>query len=405
VRVEDCDRPGLLGGVAGVDLFGVTEAEARSRLAAMVAHAVAGVARPDTGPAFPGQAFTREPRFPGALPQVWNVPARNPNFTGRAADLRRIADGLAVGPAVTVAAVRGMGGVGKTTLANEYAHVHATDYELVWWVAAEEPTSIPDQFARLADQLGLDPDADRLAAQVHQRLRDVAGWLLVFDNAVTADGIRPWLPPSLLPDGVPGHVVVTTRRRRFGELGAVLDLDVIEPAEAVALMRKRVGDLDEAVAGRIAEELGRLPLAVEQAAAYLDRSAMPGATYLRLLKERAEAVYAGTAAEATIASLWDLSLDSLAEEVPAAAQLLDVCAYLAPEAVPLDLFTAHPEQLPDPLATAVTDELAFAGVVAAIVDYSLAKRSSDHAGDGLQLHRLVQGALRARHRRATSPIP
>ena len=116
-------------------------------------------------------------RFPGALPQVWKVPARNPNFTGRGPDLDKLARALAAGAAVTVHAVHGMGGVGKTQLATEYAHAHATDYDLVWWVAAEEPASIPDQFAALAVRLGLDPIADpeALQAQVHDRLRQRAG--------------------------------------------------------------------------------------------------------------------------------------------------------------------------------------------------------------------------------------
>lgn len=185
--------------------------------------------------------------------------------------IRAIAAALSAGSAVTVAAVRGMGGVGKTALVNEYAHVHATNYDLVWWIAAGQPTLVPDQFVRLADELGLDLDGDpdRLPGQVHQALLDVAGWLLVFDNAETVDDLRAWLPRSLMPPGIPGHVVVTTRRGGLKELGPVMDLDVVDPGEAVALMRKRVPDLDEGVAGEIAEELGRLPLALEQAAAYL----------------------------------------------------------------------------------------------------------------------------------------
>ena len=127
VRVRDCDRPGLLAGVVGVDLFGIAEAEAKARLRRMVAGALAGRAKPAVAPGFPGagRAMPREPRFPGALPRVWKVPARNPNFTGRGPDLERWPRDLAAGSAVTVQSVRGMGGVGKTQLAIEYAHAHA----------------------------------------------------------------------------------------------------------------------------------------------------------------------------------------------------------------------------------------------------------------------------------------
>ena len=209
------------------------------------------------------------PRFPGALPQVWKVPARNPNFTGRGPDLDTLARALAAGSAVTVHSVHGLGGVGKTQLATEYAYAHAGDYDLVWWIAAEEPAAIPDQFAALAARLGLDPPADPevLRAQVHDVLRSVPGWLLIFDNADRAEDIGPWLPGGPLPPGVPGHVIVTTRRGGFAAMGPVLDLDVIDLPDAVRLLRARVPDLGQETGEQIAGELGRLPLALEQAAA------------------------------------------------------------------------------------------------------------------------------------------
>jgi NB-ARC domain len=292
VRVKDCDRPGLLAGVVSVDLFGQAETAAKAPLRRMISAALAGRAKPQAAPAFPGagRAVPREPRFPGALPRVWGrVPARNPNFTGRGPDLDAVARELAAGRAVTVHAVRGMGGVGKTQLAVEYAH--AGDYDVVWWVAAEEPASIPDQFTALAARLGLDTAADpeALRDQVDDALRDVPGWLLIFDNADAARDIAPWLPTGPLPTGLPGHVIVTTRRGGFAALGHVLNLDVIGLADAVRLLRSRAPDLGQDVGEQIAEQLGRLPLALEQAAAYLDRSRLPGREYLELLRRRAAA--------------------------------------------------------------------------------------------------------------------
>jgi TIR domain/NB-ARC domain len=400
VRVEGCDRPGLLGPVVGIDVFGVPEAKARARLRTMVARAVAGRAKPGEKPPFPPsqRAIPHEARFPGALPQVWNIPARNPNFTGRATALSALEAELAASGTMTVTSVRGMGGVGKTQLANEYAHRHAVDYEVVWWIAAEEPALIADQFARLATAMGLEPgqDAEMVRLEVHQRLREVPGWLLIFDNADTADDIRGWLPPALLSPGVPGHVLVTTRRDGFSALGAVYDLDVVDEAEAVKILRARVPHITDEVAGQIAEELGRLPLALEQASAYITRSQRPPADYLRLLRTRAQQLYGrGRVAsrEETIATLWTLSFDRVGQEEPAALQLLAICANMAPVPIPLDLFTAHPDQLSEPLASKVTDDLEFTDVVATIVDYSLAKRETG----GLLLHRLVQGALRLRY--------
>lgn len=403
VRVGDCDRPGLLAGVVGTDVFGCDEGRARGRFRRLVTGAVQGRIRPGSAPAFPGQmvagrAILRQPRFPGALPSVWQVPARNVNFTGRVGDLAELGAALAAGGRVTVQSVRGMGGVGKTQLAVEYAHAHATDYDLVWWVDAEQPALIAGQFAELAVALGMkvDGDPDRVRAAVHAGLRGVPGWLLVFDNAEDVADVKAWLPTPPLPVGVPGHVLVTTRRDRFRPLGRVLDLDVLPLADAVALLRGRHPGLSEPDAVALADELGRLPLALEQAAAFLDRTGIPAVDYLGMLRTR----FADLADRGhpdhhshTVATVWELSLERLTGSAPAAVQLLDICAYLAPEPIPLDLFTGHPDLLPEPLAAAAGDALEFPETVAALVDYSLVKRTTAT----VQVHRLVQAVVRARH--------
>ena len=197
----------------------------------------------------------------------------------------------------------------------------------MWWVAAEESASVPDQFAALAARLGLDPAADPegLQALVHDRLRSVAGWLLIFDNADRAQDIRSWLPTGPMPPGIPGHVIVTTWRGGFAAMGQVLDLDVIGLADAVRMLRARVPDLGQQTGEQIAEELGRLPLALEQAAAWLDRSQMPGTEYLELLRSRGAELYArGEVSDRndTIATLWEISVGRITNEDPAAVQLL-----------------------------------------------------------------------------------
>jgi hypothetical protein len=161
-RVAPADSLGLLSGVVGVDLFSLTEDEAKARLRSMVSAAIAGRAKPSAAPGFPGagRAMPRPARFPGARRQVWNVPARNANFTGRRHDLEAIALGLAAGSTVTVMSIKGLGGVGKSQLVIEYAYAHATDYDVVWWINAAEPASLPDQFAALDKRLGLDQFAD-----------------------------------------------------------------------------------------------------------------------------------------------------------------------------------------------------------------------------------------------------
>ena len=137
-------------------------------------------------------------------------------------------------------------------------------------------------------------------------------------------------------------MIVTTRRGGFAALGRVMELDVIDLPSAVALLRTRVPDLDEDVAQEIAGELGRLPLALEQAAAYLDRSAMPPGTTWACCASRAADLYARgqvSGRHDTIATLWDIALERISREDPAAVVLLELCAYLAPEPIPLDLFS------------------------------------------------------------------
>lgn len=396
VRVSDCERPGLLDQVVSVDLFGIDEHAARHQLRRMVSTAIAGRAKPDKPPSFPGRAIFKEPGFPGDLPEVWRVPPRNPNFTDREPVLERVASELTSGPVVVT--LHGMGGVGKSQLAAEYAYAHATDYDVVWWIAAYEPALLAGQFAALAEQLVPVPITDRpqaLRGQVYDALRSKAGWLLIFDNADTLDGIREWLPAGPLRPGSRGHVLVTTQRSGFAALGRVVDLDVLGVDDAVRLLRTRVSNLTLEVSEQIAEELGRLPLALEQAAAYMDETGIPGEQYLDLFRRRAAEMYGRgkvIGRDETIATLWDLSLGRISGQHPAAVQLLDVCAYLAPEPVPLDLFTSHYKLLPEPLSPAAADPLVFGETVGVLVDYSLARRTAA----ALKLHRLVQGAIRFR---------
>ena len=170
------------------------------RLRDDIAAAVRGRAKPGSPPPFlrTPRAVLVEPRFPGALPEVFTVPGRNPNFAGRETELDTIRAALGAGTAMTVQAVHGLGGVDKTQLVIEYAHQHATDYDLVWWVNAEQPTLISSQLAALAEPLGLppdpDPDPDAAVRAVCAELRRRHGWLLVFDNAEDIDHIRPVLP-------------------------------------------------------------------------------------------------------------------------------------------------------------------------------------------------------------------
>ena len=371
VRVEDVPAgqvPPLLRPLVARNLFGLAAEQTRQALL----EAVAGPVHPDRKPAFPGRGTPGTlsmlvgsvPRLPGAMPPLWNVPARNPGFTGRDGLLIAVREQLVAGHRTVVQALQGMAGVGKTQLAIEYAHQFASAYDLVWWVVAKQPRLIADQFAALAVELGCtEPGA---ATEVMRRavlaaLREHGRWLLVFDNAEYPEDVMAWLP------GGGGHVLITSREHRWAEVAVPIEVDVLARAESVAMLQARVPGLAEADADRLASQLGDLPLAVAQAAGYLPGSGMSAAAYLELLRTRAAEILdlgKPVSYPRSLAAATQLSVDRLADEDLAAAQLANVCAFLAPEPIPQDLFTRAAAQLPDPLASRAGDPLAWPQVLA-----------------------------------------
>ena len=330
------------------------------------------------------------PRTAGQLPEVWKVPMRNPHFTGRTSLLDQLRQRLRSGEGtLVVQALYGLGGVGKTQLAIEYAHRFAADYDLVWWIDAEQPVFIAGQLAQLGNKLNLPPrptvadTVELVLAELRRRRR----WLLIFDNAERPQHLADYQP------GGNGHVLVTSRSPGWGALGGRLEVDVLTRPETVTLLRRRIPELDDRLADQLATELGDLPLATAQAAAYLEQTGLPPGEYLHRFRTRRASLLAKGEVlgyQGRVDTTWTLSLERLRSGTPAAVPLLELAAFLAPEPIPLRLFTAHPELLEEPLRTAAADPDALDDVLGSVVGLSLARRQPD----SFQLHRLVQAVIR-----------
>jgi hypothetical protein len=342
------------------------------------------------------------PLPPGSVLRVWNIPARNPGFTGRDELLAAVRDRLEAGDRAVVQALQGMGGVGKTQLAIEYAHRFADAYDVAWWVNSEQAGLIGDQLAALGTALGcVEPGAGTGAvraavlAELHQRGR----WLLVFDNAEDPAEIRPWLP------GGAGHVLITSRARTWTELASPVEIDVLARAESVAILRDRVTGPGVSDADRLAAQLGDLPLAIAQAAGFMAETGTPAVLYLNLLATQAgkllDQAASGSSYPRSLAAATRLAVDRLDHDDRAAALLASVCAFLAPEPVPDDLFTGAPGELPGELAGRAADPLAWRQTLAHLTGQSLARIDRR----GLVMHRLTQAILRDRLPPARPPPP
>ncbi|HEY6798674.1 MAG TPA: FxSxx-COOH system tetratricopeptide repeat protein [Kineosporiaceae bacterium] len=329
-------------------------------------------------------------RLRSGRPPIWSVPLRNTRFVGRTGMFQRISESLRDdGDTLRVLTLFGLGGVGKSHVAIEYAHRFASHYDLVWWIDAQQPVLIAAQFADLASRLELPPEscAGRTVRAVLDELRHRRRWLLMFDNAGCPQDILGYLS-----DG-PGHVLVTSRYRGWGELGDRLEVDVLPRSETVALLTQRTPELDDDLAAELSAELGDLPLAAAQAAAFLEQTGASPGDYLRRFRDRrADLLAKGDVLgyQGRLDTAWTLSLERLGADCPAAVQLVRLAALLAPEPIPLSLLTAKPELLDSPLREAARDADALEDVVGAAQSFSLVRRHPR----GFQVHRLVQAAVR-----------
>jgi len=331
------------------------------------------------------------------LPPIWNVShIRNTHFTGRKDILSELRAALTSGePAAWKQAVTGMGGVGKTQIALEYIYRHMAEYQIIWWIRSEELATMASDYANLAEPLGL-PEKDsidqtEIVKAVKSWLEHNSGWLLIFDNAQDANEMGDYLPQA---GG--GHIIITSRNPGWSKIAKLLPAKVFDRAESIDFLCRRTGQDDKEVADLLAEELGDLPLALEQAGAYIEETSISLAAYCELFQSRRQELWGEETPPMgypqAVGATWSLAMDRVGEESPEAAYLLNLCSYLAPDDIPMELLRKGKEHLPEPLASAVADQLIMNRAVSALSHYSLIESKDEN----LSVHRLVQTVVRDR---------
>jgi len=338
-------------------------------------------------------------RSPGRLPAVWgNVPPKNPHFTGREELLRLLETRLGEGITTVVPeSLHGMGGVGKSQLAIEYVYRHLEDYDVIWWIPAERTVQIANALIELGGRLGLSvgTEANVAVREVVEALRrgnPYSRWLLVFDNAEDPRAVREYFP-----HGAVGQILVTSRDASWGNVTRPIEVKVFEREESIQLLRSRGGPLSDHDADLVANALGDLPLAVEQATTWRAETGMSAQEYLRLFAEKRTELL-GTAPidyDLPVTAAWNVSLDTLAENSPAALELLQVCSFFAPEPISRQLLSrGYNETISPALDAALRDPVKMSQAIREVNRYALAR--IDHRTNSIVMHRLVQGVLIAR---------
>lgn len=331
-----------------------------------------------------------------------------PNFTGRDSELLQIDSALSQGAAAAITPVHGMGGVGKTTLARQYAWQVGQEnhYGGIWWMNAEAVPGVKswpgieqgliDLRRELYPTLPEPKERESAAREMMRHLEGLAQskpWLLVYDNSDDIDVAEQqnWKPPANV------QVLITSRlsKWRSGVTGVELDEWKLEDAKAYLKNESGREDLSDADAARIATELGCLPLALSHAAAYLrEVDTATADSYLARLATHLASV--PETADAKTRAVTTTLLENVAQaeaRAKGATAVLRLAAYFAPEDIPEELFKQEPdESYPDELRAVLSDPLAFEKATTALGRLSLLDYS--RAAKAFSVHRLVQAIIR-----------
>jgi tetratricopeptide (TPR) repeat protein/transcriptional regulator with XRE-family HTH domain len=354
---------------------------------------------------------TLSPSSSLAGPQgLWMIPyLRNLHFTGRDDLLNHLSQQFALEqpntPRCAVLsqpqAIKGLGGIGKTQIAVEYAYRAREErrYTHFFWIDSASSETILASFQMLAEKLPDfsahdETDQHKLIAAILRWMETCPeSWLLIFDNADELSLIQPYLPQHGR-----GSILLTTRAHAVSWLASSIEVEQMGLLEGTQLLLHRTGrlsvsDEDRNEATNIVIAMDGFPLALDQAGAYIEETGCSFQDYLRLFEQHRVTLLARRGKQAgnypaSVATTWDLSFQQIERAQPGAAELLHLCAFLAPDHIPEEILMQGVEQWPYALQEAVTDPLRFNTLVESLLAFSLIKRLTQERL--LSLHRLVQ---------------
>ena len=301
-----------------------------------------------------------------------------------------------------------LAGVGKTQVAVEYAYRYASSYQAVLWVHADSPEILLSSFVDLAEVLDLpeknEANQPLIVKAVKRWLQQNARWLLVVDNLEDIDLLR-----DLVPSPHSGHILVTTRSHRTGHIAHRIDLEPMQIDDGALLLLRRAkllvpdaslndaSEADNAVAKKIAQAVHGLPLALDQAGAYIEETGRGLSDYVGLYQQYSSSLLKRRGASGhdhpeSVTTTFSLSFEKLKTLNPTAIELLEFCAFLHPDAIPEEMIIGGASALPPLLRTAATDPIEFDRAIEDLLKFSFIQRKSDQ--NILIVHRLVQAVVK-----------
>ncbi len=355
---------------------------------------------------------------------MWNVPyRRNPFFTGRERLLEQLHNNLTAGQATALTqaqAINGLGGIGKTQVAIEYAYRHRQSdlYHFIFWVNADTRERLIADYVEIARLLHLpeqhEQDQNIIVAAVKRWLAMHHDCLLILDNADDLSMIENFLPTEMTC-----HILITTREQTIGPLAQSIEVEKMAREEGTLMLLRRAKILlpdapleqasreERTAAEQIVQEMDGLPLALDQAGAYIEEKQSTPTRYLQtyqskqahLLRERGKY---GNAHPDPVTITWSLNFEQVEQKNPMAADLLRCCAFLAPDDIPEELFTEGADELSPLLQPLATDASLLDEAIAELLRFSLVRRNRDTTT--LSIHRLVQAILRLNMDEATQRL-